>query len=116
MEPGIADEARRWGRELRKGSARIVLLSTLAKGETYGYEILQRLRATKSVGASEATLYPLLRELETSGHLASRWEHNGTGPGRKYYKLSKSGLKLLSLLRNEWSQFQDEIKEVLKDD
>ncbi len=114
MVAPITDEARRWGRELRKGSTRLVLLTALVKGETYGYELLQRLRNSSSpTGASEATLYPLLRDLETNGHLESRWEHNGTGPGRKYYRLSKSGFKLLSLLRNEWSQFQDEIKQVL---
>ena len=96
---------------------RLILLSALANGETYGYELLQRLRSSQTpVGASEATLYPLLRELEASGHLQSRWEHNGSGPGRKYYRLSKSGLKLLSLLRSQWNQFQDEIQEVLKHD
>lgn len=102
----------RWMRELRKGSTRLALLAVLSEKETYGYEILTELRKKGAVawGSTEATVYPLLHDLESAGFLSSRWVATDTGvPPRKYYKLTATGVQLLEALRGAWKQYKTEM-------
>ena len=83
-----AREDRRFGR----GAAAFVLL-LLAQGPSYGYDIRRQLeafafaRATSDPGA----LYRLLRDLEADGSISSEWSTAGTGPARRYYRLTEQG-------------------------
>lgn len=112
MSETLDQETERWSRELRKGAMRIAVLVLLAEAESYGYEILTSLRG-RSGGrwtTTEATLYPLLHDLEAKGYLASRWKTTDTGvPPRKYYTLTPDGRKLLVSLREEWRSYRDEM-------
>lgn len=117
MSGSLKEAADRWVREVRKGTTRLVVLSAVAKGETYGYDLLRRMRRVSAVphGASEATLYPLLREMEAGGFLSSRWVQEETGlPARKYYRLTRRGLELLALLKRSWSNVRREMELVMK--
>lgn len=99
-------------RELRKGSTRLALLAVLSEKESYGYEILTGLRKKGAVawGSTEATVYPLLHDLEAAGFLASRWAATDAGvPPRKYYKLTATGVQLLEALRGAWKQYKNEM-------
>lgn len=80
-------------RDLIAASSTPIALATLAEEESYGYAILQRVRAV-SGGRPEwadGMFYPLLHRLERLGHLESRWEVAENGRGRKYYWITRRG-------------------------
>ena len=106
------------GRELKKGSLELVVLSRLARGEAYGYEIVSEL-AERSGGVFEitdGTLYPVLYRLERSGFVAIRWETPERGVPRKYYQLTPAGRDELIALTDEWTRYVRAVQKLLKTD
>ncbi len=94
---------------MRKGSTRLALLALLDQEESYGYAILNQLQegGRGILSSTEATVYPLLHDLEEKGHLVSNWRSTETGvPPRKYYALTASGRELLEELRDAWSRYR----------
>ena len=90
-------------RELKAASAKPLILSILARGEGYGYQILQDI-GELSDGAwswSEAMLYPVLHRLKSEGLVQSRWSAE-SGRRRKYYRLTDKGRKALQVERSHW--------------
>ena len=71
--------------QLLKGVLELAVLAVIAKGETYGYEILSTLEAAGLDGVGDASVYGTLRRLEQAGQLSSRLEASDSGPARKYY-------------------------------
>ena len=80
------------------------VLSILAEGESYGYAIIQRVKALTH-GRMEwttSTLYPVLHSLENKGLLESFWLSSEEGPRRKYYRLTAKGVKVLEKEKRQW--------------
>lgn len=91
-------------RELKAASSKPMILSILAKGDSYGYQILQDILQI-SGGEwewSEAMLYPVLHRLSSEGLVESRWEVQENGRRRKYYALTSSGKKALAVEKTHW--------------
>jgi len=80
------------------------ILSILAEGETYGYEIIQRVQSLTNgqIQWTTGTLYPLLHSLENRGLLQSVRREAGAGPPRKYYELTPKGYKALETEKRQW--------------
>ena len=82
------------------------ILSILAEGESYGYEIIQRVRALThgEIHWTTGTLYPLLHNLENKGLITSfqRKAEDGPGPKRKYYRLTPKGIQALADEKRQW--------------
>ena len=91
-------------KELVAASSRPMVLSILAGGESYGYEILQQvaLLSNGEIQWSDGMLYPVLHRLEKDGLVTSRWEAADSGRRRKYYRLSAKGRKRLAQDRAGW--------------
>ncbi len=103
-----------WKSQLRKGAAELAVLSLLGHRESYGLEILNALSRGSSFEVSEGSIYPLLKRLETSGKIRSRWvEAEDGGARRKYYSLSPEGEHLLGLMRAEWQRFRQDLSEMI---
>ena len=91
-------------KELIAASATPLVLSILAREESYGYAIIQRVREL-SGGRLEWTdgmLYPILHRLEEKGLVQSLWRESETGRKRKYYRLREAGKKALVEQRKQW--------------
>ena len=89
---------------LRKGLLELCILGIiLRQKEVYPSDILEQLKEAKLV-VLEGTLYPLLTRLKNAGMLNYRWEESPSGPPRKYYSLTKSGLKFYAQLRSTWEE------------
>ena len=73
-------------KDLVAASSKPLVLSVLADGESYGYEIIQRIRELSggSIEWSEGMLYPVLHRLERDGLIRSEWKRAETGRERKY--------------------------------
>lgn len=91
-------------KDLIRGSIDILLLSLIAKRDTYGYEIVKNLKEFSNdlYNMSEGTLYPALKRLEKKDWIESYWDDSDTGGRRKYYKITDVGEIELSDKVSEW--------------
>jgi PadR family transcriptional regulator PadR len=89
--------------QLLKGVLELAVLAVIAKGETYGYEILSTLEAAGLEGVGDASVYGTLRRLEQAGHLSSRLQPSDSGPARKYYSVTAAGREQLRSGTTAWS-------------
>ena len=94
-------------RELKKGSAELIILSIVEPRPRHGYEISKLIEA-RSEGQLKfhvASLYPLLYRLEERGWLQGRWIEKPGQRRRRYYKLTAEGRRVLASQRNTWRTF-----------
>ena len=91
-------------KELVAASAEPLILSLLARGETYGYAIIQEIRklSENKIEWTDGMLYPVLHRLEDRGLIKSRWAESEAGRKRKYYSLKEDGHKALKKQREQW--------------
>lgn len=80
------------------------MLAVIARGETYGYEILSTLEQAGLEGVGDASVYGTLRRLEQAGHLTSRLEASESGPARKYYVVTPVGREQLRVGAETWGR------------
>ena len=90
--------------QLLKGVLELAVLAVIARGETYGYEILSTLESAGFDGVGDASVYGTLRRLEQAGHLESRLVASDSGPARKYYSVTASGAEQLRAGTETWSR------------
>lgn len=83
--------------QMRKGVLEFCILSILSRGEKYASTILEELKEAQLL-VVEGTIYPLLTRLKNEGLLIYRWEESTSGPPRKYFTLTESGLTFLKEL------------------
>jgi DNA-binding PadR family transcriptional regulator len=94
----------------------MLVLSLLHEREMYGYEIVKVVneRTGGRFEWKEGTLYPCLHKLESDGMLKSRWHMaEETGKKRKYYHITRKGMKELEQRSSEWREFQTAVNAVL---
>ncbi len=91
-------------KELVAASTVPLVLSVLAEGESYGYALIQRVRALSNgrIEWTEGMLYPVLHWMEDEGLVESEWKEADTGRKRKYYRLRQEGRKALRTEREQW--------------
>lgn len=91
-------------KDMVAASARPLLLSILADGESYGYEIIQKVRELSGgqIEWSDGMLYPVLHRLERDGLIEAEWKEADTGRERKYYSLNSDGRKALKVEQKQW--------------
>jgi PadR family transcriptional regulator len=94
-------------RELKKGSAELIILSIVEARARHGYEI-SKLIETRSAGQLKfhvASMYPLLYRLEERGWLHGRWVEKAGQRRRRFYSLTAKGRRVLIRQRNTWKGF-----------
>jgi PadR family transcriptional regulator len=99
--------SRRLDRELKKGSAELLILSLLEARPRHGYE-LSKLIEARSDGVLSfrvASLYPLLYRLEQRGWIRGRWLEEAGQRRRRYYRLTATGTGVLKAQRGTWREF-----------
>ncbi len=101
-------------RDLKKGSAELLILSLLEGKARHGYDI-SKLIETRSKGTVRfrvASLYPLLYRLEGKGLVQGQWVEKPGQRRRRYYKLTAEGKKVLAERRQGWAAFVDAIRRI----
>lgn len=94
-------------RELKKGSAELLILSLVEDQPRHGYDIGQRieLRSGGILRFNVASLYPLLYRLEKRGWIRGRWVEKPGQRRRRYYRLTPTGRKVLARQQQGWREF-----------
>ena len=91
-----------WETQLRKGVVELAVLASIARGESYGYQIVEQLRELEGLALTESTVYPVLTRLARDGALAVRTEASPSGPTRRYYRLTSDGQLRLDRMSRSW--------------
>jgi PadR family transcriptional regulator PadR len=101
------DDPRILGRELKKGSAEMLIMALVEDRSRHGYEIA-KLIGDRSEGVLQfhtASLYPLLYRMEKRGWIKGQWVEKPGQRRRRYYRLTAAGKKVLVSQRNTWQEF-----------
>jgi PadR family transcriptional regulator PadR len=80
---------------LPRNFLRPCVLLLLREAPAHGYDLLERLRAFGFTGSDPGGLYRALRSLEEEGLVRSAWEPSETGPDRRIYHLTRTGMEEL---------------------
>lgn len=96
--------------EMRRGSLVLAVLTQLDQ-EQYGYSLIELL-SKKGFEIEQNTLYPLLRRLQNQGLLDSSWKVEENRP-RRYYRLSKLGIRVREELINDWIKLEENMSYIL---
>ena len=100
--------------QLLKGVLELAVLAVIARGETYGYEILSTLENAGFDAVGDASVYGTLRRLEQAGHLESRLAASDSGPARKYYSVTPSGAEQLRAGTDTWTRIKSAFEGLVK--
>lgn len=102
-------------KSLLTGSATLLVLSLLSGEDKYGYQMIAELDAKSdhTFTMKEGTLYPILHTLEKEGAVRSYEKAAPTGRTRKYYHITKKGLRLLDTKKEEWAIFSQAVNAIL---
>ena len=98
---------RRQDRELKKGSAELLVLSLVESRARHGYEIGKLIEERSGGGLryNVASLYPLLYRLEKRTWIKGQWVEKPGQRRRRYYRITPLGRRVLEAQRSGWKNF-----------
>ena len=101
-------------RELKKGSAELLILSLVQDQARHGYDIakLIELRSQGELKFHAASLYPLLYRLEKRRWIEGRWVEKAGARRRRLYRITPAGRKVLAAQQEGWKSFVAAINRV----
>ena len=93
----------RISKDLVGASVSTVILSILNQGDSYGYEMIQKVKefTNGEVEWHEVGIYPVLKKMENEGMVRSYWKMEEGERPRKYYTIKEEGLKQLKANKYE---------------
>jgi PadR family transcriptional regulator PadR len=81
--------------------------------ESYGFDIVRALTAAGNLLTSEGTIYPLLARLRRDGLVTTTWRESGSGPPRRYYRITDEGRRALASFTEDWGKFAGAVDDLL---
>jgi len=107
-------DTRALDRELKKGSAELLILSLLDARPRHGYE-LSKLIHTRSRGRLTFhidSLYPLLYRLEEREWIKGTWVEKAGERRRRFYRVTPEGRRVLAQQRKTWAAFVESVRRI----
>lgn len=103
-----------FSREVKKGSAELLILALLEDRQRHGYEIgkLIETRSKGSIRFQAASLYPMLYRLEKRQWIEGRWVEKAGERRRRFYRLTTEGRQVLRRQRSFWNEFIEALDRV----
>ena len=103
-------------RELKKGSAELLVLALVEDRARHGYDIgkLIEQRSGGTLKFAVASLYPLLYRLEKRGWIEGRWTERPGQRRRRLYRLTAEGRNVLAVQRGGWTTFVRAINQIAR--
>lgn len=86
------------------------VLAILARGDTYGYVLTQKVKEV--IDISESTLYPVLRRLQKDNCLIT-YDQPFQGRNRRYYQITGTGQERLVQSIDEWNVYKETVDKIL---
>src|SRR5262245_55436890 len=103
-------------RELKRGSAELLILALLEERERHGYDLARLIgeRWRGPINFHAASLYPSLYRMEDKGLIEGRWVEKAGQRRRRYYRLTAAGRKMLASQRSVWDNFVEGLNRVAR--
>ncbi|MCF6136612.1 PadR family transcriptional regulator [Pseudalkalibacillus berkeleyi] len=103
--------------QILKGILEGCLLAIISKGETYGYEMIEKLTKYGFTMVKEGSIYPLLLRMKKEGLVRTTQKSLPSGgPKRKYYSLTHEGEKALAEFNLTWKVISSSVNDLLKEE
>ena len=101
-------------REMKRGSAEMLILALLEDRERHGYDIGKQIadRSDGIIRFHVTSLYPTLHRLQAKGLIEGRWVEKPGQRRRRYYRLTPGGRGTLVRQRSIWQDFAKAINKV----
>lgn len=99
--------------QLKRGLLDVCVLAAIKSEDSYGYKIIKDVKPY--IELSESTLYTILKRLEIAKMLTVRTAEHG-GRLRKYYHITKPGLKRIEEFKSDWKEIISIYDFVAKED
>ena len=94
-------------KDVQQGTLALMVLKTLqVLGPLHGWGIARRIEQISGdlLAVNQGTLYPVLLRLEQEGAVASEWGPSENNRRARFYRLTRSGHKLLDTEKRDWEQ------------
>ena len=111
-------DTRALDRELKRGSAALLILSLLDARPRHGYELSKLIR-TRSGGRlifHVDSLYPLLYRLEERAWIRGVWVEKAGERRRRFYRVTAEGRRVLAQQKKTWAAFVEAVRRVTGDE
>jgi PadR family transcriptional regulator len=111
-------DTRALDRELKRGSAELLIVSLLDARPRHGYELSKLIHA-RSGGRLTFhidSLYPLLYRLEERGWIKGTWVEKAGERRRRFYKVTAEGRRVLGEQRKTWAAFVEAVRRITGDE
>ncbi len=107
-------DTRALDRELKKGSAELLILSLLEAQPRHGYELskLIHIRSGGLMTFHIDSLYPLLYRLEERGWIKGTWVEKPGERRRRFYKVTPQGNRVLAAQIKAWETFVEAVRRI----
>ncbi len=94
-------------KEMKKGSAELLVLSLLEGKRGHGYELAKQIEQLSDgvLHFYPASLYPTLYRLEKRGWIEGEWVDEKGQRRKRFYRLTPEGSKVLTEQRATWKEF-----------
>lgn len=99
--------------QLLKGVLDLAVLAVLQGSDSYGYDVVRKLRDGGLTDVGDASVYGTLRRLYQAGALNSYVVPSEEGPHRKYYGLNDRGRTMLADSAATWAGFTKSLNRIL---
>ena len=109
----------RFLQQLKKGVLELLVLRTICKNATYGYDLMARLRVGSQdfFALKEGTLYPILYRLEDEGLIQSAWSQGeGKNAPKKIYSATEKGRLEAQRRFGLWQSFSATVTQLYEED
>ncbi|MET3574218.1 PadR family transcriptional regulator [Bhargavaea ullalensis] len=100
--------------QMLKGVLEGCLLAVIGMGETYGYEMVEKLGEHGLTMVSEGSIYPVLLRLQKEGYVMTVTRPSPNGPRRKYYRLTEAGEAELAAFKQRWDVLAEAVGQLMK--
>ena len=102
--------------DLLPGTLDLLILRTLQTERLHGWAIAERIQQISQdvLQINQGSLYPALHRLEHQGWIEADWAVSELGRRAKYYRLTPSGRRQLTIEAGDWARMSAAIDRVMK--
>ena len=102
--------------DLLPGTLDLMILRTLQREALHGWAISERIQEISQdvLQINQGSLYPALHRLEHQGWIEAEWKVSELGRRAKFYHLTSSGRRQLTVEAREWERMSNAIGRVMK--
>jgi PadR family transcriptional regulator PadR len=102
--------------DLLPGTLDLMILRTLQRDALHGWAISERIQEISQdvLQINQGSLYPALHRLEHQGWIEAEWKVSELGRRAKFYHLTASGRRQLTVEAREWERMSNAIGRVMK--